>query len=87
MSKIVFQLYNAGYTAEVVACCWAGAKWKNNPEKAEKANARPTNGSKLQPTDKRTNLMTYSRMQATEKCERKSEGRSDGGKSLPDTKV
>ena len=41
----------AVYTAESVACDWAGAVMRKLPENAEKTNALPTDRRTDQPTD------------------------------------
>ena len=44
----------ASYTAESVACDWAGALMRKLPENAIKTNALPTDGPTNQPTDQPT---------------------------------
>ena len=48
----------AVYTAESVACDWAGAVMRKLPKNAEKTNALPTDQPTNRPTDQLTNRPT-----------------------------
>ena len=52
------QRNKAVYTAESVACDWAGAVMQKLPENAKKTNALPTDGPTNQPTNRPTDRLS-----------------------------